>query len=104
MYAMPRKFWLILHSPHRPSDDLDTSLSGVPPSMLGMRRDSTGSQSSARPEGTSPDRSSRNGDTGRLSVVGLKTPKVECNLHVPDSTAWLRRLALPASTQMDTSC
>ncbi len=43
------------------------------------RRDSTGSQSSARPEGTSPDRSSRNGDIGRLSVVGLTTPKVECN-------------------------
>ncbi|CAL8470482.1 g10024 [Coccomyxa elongata] len=70
--------WKTALSTARPSGDLDTSLAGVPPSMLGMRRDSTGSQSSTKPDGTSPDRSSRTGDLGVYGgESGVGSPLVE---------------------------
>ena len=47
----------------RPSGDLDASLAGLPPSLLGPRRDSVGAQPAAsRPDGSSAADASRNGD------------------------------------------
>ncbi len=55
----------------RPSGDLDASLAGLPPSLLGPRRDSVGAQPAAsRPDGSSAADASRNGDADSDNADG----------------------------------